>query len=30
MDCIEATIYDITLPNSCIGDVYGEEDPQSD
>jgi hypothetical protein len=30
MDCVGTTIYDITLPNSRIGDLYGEEDPQSD
>src|ERR1039458_7564465 len=29
-DCIDAAIYDITLHNSRIGDVYGQEDPQSD
>src|ERR1700690_1995798 len=29
-DCIDAANYDITLHNSLIGDLYGEEVPQSD
>src|SRR5450631_269154 len=29
-DCIDAANYDITLHNSLIGDLYGEEVPKSD